>query len=107
MSNRLTFKREPCETGLAGVGNPYPDVTVKHNKQKIGIINAPNWQTKDHKWWIQIAVEKKDFVKTPESPCPWKWITVKARFDSEEDARQYVTDNTERILALGVHHFED
>ena len=99
----FTFKREKLETGLAGVGYPYPNVQIKHKKKVVGMIYATNWQTKDHKWGVHFTVEG---CADDNHNCPWHWIRIKERFDSEELARQWVKDNAEKILSLKLHEEE-
>lgn len=103
---KFTFKKGQKETGLAGVGHPYPKTKIKHNKLVVGYINPPTWRTKDNKWCVSIAVQKP---VTKEEPCSFKWGTVRARFDSEPDARTWVTENLGTVLVkctLILHHFK-
>lgn len=102
---KFTFKKDAQMTGLAGVGNPRPDTRIKMNKQEIGCISAPNWQSKDDKWTVRFTVTKE---ATKEDPCEWKWVTVSKRFDSEPEARLFVKANLETVLSknkLTLHLF--
>ena len=102
----ITFKRQSKDTGLAGVCNPDPDVDIKLNKKVFGHIVAPNWRTKDNKWGICIAIIKTE----PDNNlnCNWKNIILKIRFDTEDDARQWMVNNIEKILEkFQLHFFED
>lgn len=96
----FTFRKEPRETGLAGVGNPYQNTAIKHAKKECGVISAPNWQTKDNKWRVRFT------VKDAEEHCGWKWVQLKAAFDSEPEAREYVKTHAERILRMDLHYLE-
>ena len=89
---KLTFRREPKQTGLSGVGNPYASVQIKRNKREVGLIAAPNWQTKDGKWGVGLMVKDEE-----SSSFGWKWVFFKARHDNEDAARAWVTENAERI----------
>lgn len=64
---KFTFKKEPRETGLAGVGNPNPDTRIKHNKKVVGCITGPNWMSKDNKWTVRFQVDEKEEGKG------WRW----------------------------------
>ncbi len=99
MAKIFTFKREAKETGLARIGNPYQSVIIKHLKKEVGRIAAPNWTSKDNKWLIRLM------TKT-EGGCGWKWIQLKARFNDEEAAREFIIANAEQILAFGLHHMD-
>lgn len=94
---KFTFKKEPRETGLRGVGNPRPNTIIKLNKQQVGIIYAPNWRTPDNLWTVRLI--KKD--ETQEN-CGWKWVTLKQRFGDEPTAREHLNKHFDAIIALGL-----
>lgn len=39
---RVTFKKEPRETGLGAVGHPHQCVNIKVDKRVVGMIDAPD-----------------------------------------------------------------
>ena len=101
---KVTFKKWDKLTGLESVGYPHRSVDIKVNKKKIGIIYAPNWQTKDGKWSIAFMV-----MKEPEDSNPnnnWKWIFMKARFDDEETAREFVIKIVDKIAEKYIFNYE-
>lgn len=93
----LTFKKDKKETGLAGIVHPYPTTRIKLNKMEVGAIYPPTWQTPDHKWSVAIMVKTAEDAKYTSG---WKWITFKARHDSEEQAREWVKNNWAKIEKL-------
>ena len=96
---RLTFTKEPCETGLSAVAHPYGRSTViKLDGKQCGTIAAPHWSSTDSLWSVRFAVKTAD---------NWKWVTVKERFATEPDARAWVKANQTKILALNLHQFEE
>lgn len=102
---KFTFKKDAKMTGLAAVGNSYPDTRIKVNKQETGCISAPNWHSKHNKWTVRFMVVKE---ATKEDPCEWKWMTVSKRFDSEPEARLFVKAHLETVLSknkLTLHLF--
>lgn len=103
--NSLSFKKEPKETGLAGVGYPNPNVYIKLNKKKIGYISAPNWTSSEDVYKIRFSVVKKDILEDGNPNRNWKWITLKASFKSEEKARAHV----KKIISLvsSLHEFQE
>ena len=101
---KFTFKKQKKETGLAAVGNPHPDTTIKHNKEGVGHISAPAWNTKDNKWRIRLMVEQE---AKEDDPCNWKWVTLKATFDTEPEARAFIQKHAEGILEKGLYHDPD
>ena len=94
---KFTFKKHPKEKGLAHVAHPYPVIDIKLDKKIIGTIYPPNWDSADRVWKVSV---RKKVVPTPADPCAWKNITFKARFLSEDKAREWVESNLESALDL-------
>jgi len=92
---RIRFKKHPKETGLYAVGHPFSAVDIKVNGESMGIIYPPSWQTEDNRWSIGFTVLKKEL--DDDLNCKWKWIHIKKRFDTENEAREFVKDNIETI----------
>jgi hypothetical protein len=89
---KFTFRKQKQQTGLSGVGNPYPDTTIKISGQYVGHIVAPNWHSRDGKWCIRIV------VTCPENEsCGWSWVQFKARFDDEPSARAWLVKSQKAI----------
>ncbi|MDD2731403.1 MAG: hypothetical protein PHW33_04760 [Candidatus Portnoybacteria bacterium] len=106
--NKITFRRHPRQTGLAGVGNPNQSVDIKLDNKQIGYIDAPNWDTKDGKWGIQLAIVKDDKHDDGNASCSWMWIFFKKRFDNENEARNWFVDNFEHFRkTYSIYSFED
>lgn len=84
---KFTFKKDKAETGLAAVGNSHPDTNIKVSGLVVGYIAAPNWRTESNHWKVRLAIAKE---RTKEDPAPFKWITLKKRFDSEPEAREFI-----------------
>lgn len=99
---KLSFRRGPRPTGLSAVGNPYPDTDIKCGGQKVGYISGPTWQSKDHKWVVRFMVFKADIMEDNNPNCSWKWVTLKQKFDSEREARDYVAMRWPAILKLNL-----
>jgi len=92
---KITFKKEPMESGLRSVGYPHQNVNIKIDGRVVGYIGAPNWQTK-HVWTIRLMVYK-NAERTPEDNCAWKTIKVVRTFESETTAREWVINHLENI----------
>lgn len=98
----FTFRRHKLATGLFAVGHTEADVDIKLDRMVVGIIYAPSWQTKDHKWSVNFMMEGND-----DNPnCDWRWMAVKERFDTEEQARQWVKDRADKIKKWKIHREE-
>ena len=83
MKNKFTFKKEPLQKGLSGVGNPYPDVVIKHNGLEIGSIVAPAWHN-NGTWGIRFAVVTDN---------GFEWKRILKEFESEADARKWLQES--------------
>lgn len=89
-----TFKKQPKETGLRSIASPDPVVDIKLNKKVIGFISPPYWSSERHKWSIYFRIKKE---VTNESRCPWRNAKLKVEFDTEDEARTYITTNWESL----------
>lgn len=94
---KLSFKKQPKTTGRAGIGHPYSSTDILGDKKDVGIIVAPNWQTKDNLWRVRFVVEKNEVYNDGNKNCPWMWVGVKARFETEAEAREWVKANWDAI----------
>jgi len=113
---KITFKRQPKETGLSAIAYPWPNVDLKIRGKVFGYIGAPNWNCASNsatKWTIHIAVIKfsfggKDEKYDDNNPnCSWMWVNIKPQFDSEEDARTWITKNSQLIQdQFGLYFFK-
>jgi hypothetical protein len=103
--DRITFKKWDKLTGLTSIGYSNRRVDIKLNGRVIGVIQAPNWQTKPV-WKIKFMVIKYDINEDSNPNCKYKWIKVKQEFDTEKDARQYIKYHTANILKLNFHYLE-
>ncbi len=97
MNYKLSFKKDPLVTGLAGVGAG-DSTTIKLNKKEWGSIFWGAWQSKDNRLRITLKVVKKDIIEDKNPKCPWKWITLKANFENETEAREWLKTNLNKIL---------
>lgn len=93
---KLSFKKDARETGLAGVGRPNPDTFIKADKKRIGTIVAPTFITKDNLWSVSLMVKREP---TPRDPCDFQWISFKARFAEEADAREWIKKYWDALCA--------
>ena len=94
MATKFTFKREARSTGLAAIGNPYPNVEVKLGGKQVGWINAPCSGGSD-KWHIWFHIEKSD----PKAQCPFRNAKLKGEWGTEEEARDFLRTNAATLIA--------
>jgi hypothetical protein len=98
---RLSFKKEPQETGLRSVGHPSPDVAVKHDGKLVGLIRARSWQ-QDH-YSVGFMVEGND----DNLNCSWRWVFLKNKFETEDEVREYLKKNHEKLCKVYQFHPQD
>lgn len=86
----VTFKKQPKATGLSSISEPYgPQIDIKLNKKKVGLICPPTAHTKDDLWRIQFSVPR---TPTPDCSCDSKWIVLKNKGNNEVEARNIAKD---------------
>lgn len=90
---KLTFKREKRVTGLAGIGHPYRNTFIKGDKKHVGLITGPNHRDATE-WEIRFCIKRE---VTVDRPAPFRWVTLKTKFNDEPAARQFVIDRWQDI----------
>ena len=98
IKQKVTFKLDTKEAGLAGVGSPNRSADIKIKGKVCGRINAPNWRTKDSKYGITIMVDQDN---------AWKWVVFTARLSSMDLAKEWVIKNMPAILQKYRLYFMD
>ena len=98
MKFNISFKKQSRKTGLAAVGSPLPSTDIKVNKLVVGMIVAPNWESKDNKRCIRLTVKSGDH-------CGWRWVTMFAKFEEESKAREWVKAHLKSIHMRNDLHF--
>ena len=96
---KVTFKKEPKETGLMSISFPNQSVNLKIKGKTFGMINAPTWQTEDNRWSISIMVTGLN--------NEWKWVNFKQRFLNEQYAREWIQEYIDAIMKKYTLRFED
>jgi uncharacterized alpha/beta hydrolase family protein len=71
---------------------------IKLNKRKIGTIHPDTWQ-------ISLMVMKTDKITDDNRNCPWRWITLKRKSNSLEDAKAWIQTNISRLVENYEFHF--
>jgi hypothetical protein len=102
---KVTFKKWDKLTGLAAIGYGKRSVDIKIDKKLVGTIDAPNWQSEDSTWGISFMVMKTEPDDNPNSD--WKNIRLRAKFASENDAREFIKNNIDRIAEKYTLHYEE
>jgi len=83
---KLSFAKQPRETGLCAIANPYPETSIKSDRKKVGRIAPPSRFGEDN-WRIWLMEAKEPTV---DEPAPFKWIKFKAVFTDEPSARAWL-----------------
>lgn len=74
---------------------------IKLNKKMCGLID----ETENGKYRMSFMVLKDKPDNNPN--CEWKWVRVKPLFNSEEEARQWVTKLSPQIQRWNLYLQED
>lgn len=94
---KFTFKNAPKATGLARAASLGEEVTIKLNKQHVGTIRPPVYHLDNHVWSIALSVKCEP---TPDAPNRnWKWITLKAKFNTADEAKTFLNEKFELITS--------
>jgi len=89
----------PKETGLARVGAGTPSISVKYAGAEVGTIYFNDSWSSNKDLGIQVRLMAPKEV-TKDSPCKWKWTTMKERFNSDDEAKAFLNENFEKIREL-------
>jgi hypothetical protein len=103
---KFTFKNTPRATGRASVGAGTPDIVIKYAGVKVGFINFNNSWSSNTDLGIRIHLMFPKEI-TEDDKCPWKWVIVKQKFESADEAENYVNENFEKISSLIYVQKED
>jgi hypothetical protein len=98
---KITFKRHPKETGLGSVVRPCAMVDLKIGGKIIGCIAPPSAFTKE--WIFKIRLK---IVET-EYPIGWKWIELKFKSKTEQEARDFIIKNSTALQEKYNFYFRD
>lgn len=97
MKKTCTFKNDTAPSGLARVGW-IKGADIKYEKKSCGHIVPPSHWTKETQYKVSLQV--KDEIS-------WKWVTLKARFDSLDEAKDWCKANWENIMQKYNLHFRE
>lgn len=86
----FTFKKQPRATGLARVAERSTSTEIKIKGKAVGLIDVP--------LMFDDNVRIRFMVKCDEHPG-WKWVKLKAGFDTESDARVMLNNKFDYIQA--------
>ena len=87
MSKKVTFKKYPSK------GWDRTQIDIKVGKQKCGAI----YEISRNEWAIRFQVIKDDIMEDGNKNCTWKWITLKYKGKTADEAKQWVQDNFDLI----------
>lgn len=97
---KITFKKQKGETGLASIGAA--DVTaMKVKRVYFGYISGPSWRSKDSLYRINFM------VKDDKWGCGWRWVTLKKKGNSEQEAREIAKEIIPGIKSMEIHFDPD
>jgi hypothetical protein len=92
---------------------PHNNYDIKLNRKITGSIMevrtlGPDKKEDEGKFLLRLMINKKDPMEDKNPNCSWRWITLKRRFESAEEAKQFVLDSGERLMQqFDLHCLED
>jgi hypothetical protein len=104
---KVTFKKDKRPTGLASVGWK-PTWDLKLNKRRFGCIWSPDHRMEDRNGYsLGIMAMKTETVTDSNPNCPWKWIHFKARWKTEQEAKDWIQANIVEIQTKYTLRYDD
>jgi hypothetical protein len=92
---KFTFKNYPKPTGLWAVVAGTPSIDVKYAGVAVGRIDFNDkWNSRVGGIRINIKVPTDP---VPDTPCSWKWVTLRGDFASGEEAKNFLNDRFEEL----------
>ena len=74
---------------------------IKLNKKEVGYISEIEY----NKYKVYFALKKE---RTEIDPAPFRWVSIKKHFNSENEARKHIKENNDAIQSkLNLHYFDD
>lgn len=98
---RVTFKKNPKETGLAGVADPYQGADIKVDGKICGYISPISWQKDSFRIYLAVKSDKEH--------CGWRNVKLKSEFQTYDECKAFVKENLERIVEqnkLELHFYD-
>lgn len=99
MKNKFTFKKNTPVGKFAVFQTKYTD--IKFNKKVCGSIN----RDREYKWKILLSVMKNEKFNDGNENCDWMNIVLKTVFEKEEQARDFLNNNIDKIMDTFTLHF--
>jgi hypothetical protein len=89
LNGSLGFRRQEKPTGLAAVACSYAHVDVKIGRAVVGILVPPSARSLggQDQWCCRLMVRRQP---TPQDPAPFKWVTLRARKNTENEMRAWL-----------------
>lgn len=95
---KISFKKELSPGGLAAI-SWNPSTKIKLGGKEIGYIQCKYQPTEN--WKIHLAIKKQ------QGNCQFSWISFKATFENEQDARAFIKENFHKIQKkYQIHQFD-
>jgi hypothetical protein len=102
----FSFKKNRS-SGKWGHLEPQNNYTIKLGGKEVGTISEIRVRhdlfkrydlEDDGKFNVMFTINKKDPMEDNNPNCSWRWVTLKAKFDNSEAAKEFVVNNAPAIL---------
>jgi hypothetical protein len=97
--NKFTFKNEARSRGLASIGEGTPSVHIRYAGVDVGFIHFNDHWNSNRDLGIKIGLMVPRDI-TPDCSCKWKWITLKRKFTSGDEAKTFLNEKFAEICKI-------
>lgn len=91
---KFSFKKDRATGPYASF--QVENVCIKHRGGEVGYINDGFNYGRKKEHYIHLQVRKEKFDDNDN--CDWRWAKIKFKFDTVEEAKQWLNDNRKKIF---------
>lgn len=78
---------------------------IKIKRKLVGHINQPSHFSNEEDFYVMFSIKKE---ATKNSPASFKWITLKRRFKTADEAKTFLNKNFERLTKqFDLYYFDN
>ena len=102
---KFTFKTHKATGRFRAFQSDSHDIKLKG--KVVGAITDTK-RSEDDKFKIRFMVKKGEKYNDNNTNCDWMWVQLKRKFETLDEAKEYLRENTEEIAkTLTLHYHED
>ena len=101
---KFTFKTTKATGPYCSFYSDHHDIKLK--RQKVGLIDEEN-RLDSGSFTIRLMVEKDDIMEDGNPNCSWKWIQLKKKSDSLQEAKDFLNEGIDEIMSRYKLHLSE